>query len=143
MAPTGKGERNGERGHRRGQAIRLERRQRRLCEIPGYLSARFLSISAGAGHRQKGTASAGPGTGTGVRPAALYPYGAKFVGVDSAEGQIAQARALAERAGMEIDFLCLPAEGIRFAAGSFDGATACQCLMYFDHAALAPRLAAF
>lgn len=81
------------------------------------------------------------GTGTGVLPRSLYPCGAKFVGVDSAEGQIAQARALAERAGMEIDFLCLPAERIRFAAGSFDGATACQCLMYFDHAALAPRLA--
>ena len=80
------------------------------------------------------------GTGTGVLPRALYRQGARFTGVDPAPGQIRQARALANRDGLDIDFRCAAAEDCRFPDGSFDTATACQCFTYFDHARLAPRL---
>lgn len=76
------------------------------------------------------------GTGTGVLPRALYQYGASFTGVDSAPGQIEQARRLAEAAGMDISFLCNPAEEIDVPAASFDVVTACQCFVYFDHVRL-------
>ena len=52
----------------------------------------------------------------------------------------AEARRLAEEAGLEIAFRCLPAEETDFPDGSFDVVTACQCFFYFDHALLAPRL---
>lgn len=80
------------------------------------------------------------GTGTGVLPRALYRQGARFTGVDPAPEQIRQARALANRDGMEIDFRCSAAEDCGFPDGSFDTATACQCFTYFNHARLAPRL---
>lgn len=83
------------------------------------------------------------GTGTGVLPRALYPYGADFVGVDLAENQILQARELAQKQGMEIDFRCSAAEALEFPAGSFDAVTACQCFVYFEHPLLAPALHRF
>ncbi len=81
------------------------------------------------------------GTGTGVLPRNLYPYGASFVGVDSSRNQINQAIKLSRAAGMAIDYRCMPAEQIEFPDASFDTVTACQCLVYFDHAVLAPKLA--
>ena len=80
------------------------------------------------------------GTGTGVLPRALCRYGARFTGVDPAPGQIQQARALAARDGLDIDFRCAAAEDCAFPDGSFDVVTACQCFTYFDHARLAPLL---
>ena len=80
------------------------------------------------------------GTGTGVLPRALYRYGARFTGVDPAPEQIRQARTLAARDGLDIDFRCAAAEDCQFPDGSFDAVTACQCFTYFDHARLAPRL---
>ena len=88
----------------------------------------------------KGQAVLDHGTGTGVLPRNLCRYGASFVGTDISEEQIAQARRLAEEAGLEIAFRCLPAEETDFPDGSFDVVTACQCFFYFDHALLAPRL---
>ena len=88
----------------------------------------------------KGQAVLDLGTGTGVLPRNLCRYGASFVGTDISEEQIAQARRLAEEAGLEIAFRCLPAEETDFPDGSFDVVTACQCFFYFDHALLAPRL---
>lgn len=82
------------------------------------------------------------GTGTGVLPRNLYRYGASFVGIDSAQNQIEQAAALSRAAGMAIDYRCMPAEQIDFPERSFDVVTACQCMVYFDHAVLAPKLAA-
>lgn len=89
----------------------------------------------------KGQAVLDLGTGTGVLPRNLCRYGASFVGTDISEEQIAQARRLAEEAGLEIAFRCLPAEETDFPDGSFDVVTACQCFTYFDHGALAPRIA--
>ena len=80
------------------------------------------------------------GTGTGVLPRNLYPYGAKFTGIDVSQHQIAQAIALAERDHMQIQFQCVPAEQCDFAAEAFDVVTACQCFSYFDHETLAPRI---
>ncbi|MGN1031244.1 MAG: class I SAM-dependent methyltransferase [Butyricicoccaceae bacterium] len=80
------------------------------------------------------------GTGTGVLPRSLYQYGAEFTGIDIAEEQIEQAKVLAESAGMEIRFQCVPAERIHFPDQSFDVVTACQCFPYFDHDVLAPQL---
>ena len=50
------------------------------------------------------------GTGTGVLPRNLYRYGAKWIGTDVSENQIAQARLLSE--GMAIDYRTAPAEEI-------------------------------
>lgn len=80
------------------------------------------------------------GTGTGVLPRNLYQYGARFTGVDPSPGQIGQAERLARQADMDIKFLCLPAEETAFGEASFDVVTACQCLPYFSHSVLAPKL---
>lgn len=95
---------------------------------------------------KKGLCTAGQrvldiGTGTGVLPRNLYPYGAVFTGLDASPQQIGQARRLALAGGMDIDFVCLPAEEAPFPPASFDVVTACQCFVYFDHAVLAPRVA--
>lgn len=80
------------------------------------------------------------GTGTGVLPRRMYPWGGRFVGVDVAENQIAEAEKLARQGGMDIEFLCSPAEDLAFPDGTFDCVTACQCFAYFDHEILAPKL---
>lgn len=80
------------------------------------------------------------GTGTGVLPRNLYAYGAQFTGVDSSENQIAEARRLADQAGMQIDFSVCAAEEAAFADNTFDAVTACQCFFYFDAGILLPRL---
>lgn len=45
-------------------------------------------------------------TGTGVIPRNMYHYGAKFTGTDISENQIAQAKMLVQKAGMDIRFIC-------------------------------------
>ena len=67
------------------------------------------------------------GTGTGVIPRNMYHYGAKFTGTDISENQIAQAKMLVQKAGMDIRFICCPTEKLDFADESFDAVTACQC----------------
>ncbi|MBQ8960755.1 MAG: class I SAM-dependent methyltransferase [Ruminococcus sp.] len=81
------------------------------------------------------------GTGTGVVPRNMYRYGAKWTGADISKEQIAQARILAERAGMDIEFVVSPAEELSFPEGSFDVITACQCFFYFDYEKVIPKLA--
>ncbi len=78
------------------------------------------------------------GTGTGVLPRHLVKYGAKFVGADISENQIAQARKLSE--GMNIEYIVSPAEEVDFPDGTFDTVMACMCFTYFDKAVLLPRL---
>lgn len=80
------------------------------------------------------------GTGTGVLPRNLYKYGASFTGIDISENQINQARALAKKLRMDIDFQCLPAEQIKFPDRSFDVVTACQCFAYFEHKTIAHNI---
>ena len=80
------------------------------------------------------------GTGTGVIPRNMYRFGAKWIGSDISENQIEQAKLLAEKAGMDIDFFASPAEDIDFSDSSFDVITACQCFWYFDYKKLVPKL---
>jgi SAM-dependent methyltransferase len=80
------------------------------------------------------------GTGTGVLPRNLHKHGASFTGVDISENQIAQARRLSLEAGMDIEYIVTPAEKIHFPANSFDVVMAAQCLMYFDKAAVVPKV---
>lgn len=79
------------------------------------------------------------GTGTGVLPRALYPYGAHFVGADISEQQIAEARRLAAKENMDIDFMVSGAEALSFPPDSFDVITACQCFIYFDKSVVLPK----
>lgn len=79
------------------------------------------------------------GTGTGVLPRNLYAYGAKWVGTDIAENQIEQARMLALKKNMDIEFYACPAEELTYPENTFDVITACQCIWYPDHKILAPR----
>lgn len=81
------------------------------------------------------------GTGTGVLPRNMYRNGAKWIGADISENQIAQARILSEKAQMDIEYIALPTEEISFPDNSFDVITACQCFWYFDHKRVAPNLA--
>lgn len=81
------------------------------------------------------------GTGTGVLPRNMYKYGAKWTGTDISENQIEQAKILAEKENMQIEFYACPAEEIDYPDDSFDVVTACQCIWYPDHKILAPKLA--
>ena len=81
------------------------------------------------------------GTGTGVVPRSMYSYGAEWTGSDISENQIAQARILAENAGMKMDFIVSSAEDIDFPDGTFDVITACQCFFYFNYEVVVPKLA--
>lgn len=80
------------------------------------------------------------GTGTGVIPRNMYRFGAEWTGTDISENQIEQAKRLAEKGGMDIDFFASPAEDIDFPGGTFDVITACQCFWYFDYDKLVPKL---
>ena len=81
------------------------------------------------------------GTGTGVLPRNMYKYGAEWTGADISEKQIAQAKILAEKDGMKIDFVVSAAEDIDFPDEYFDVITACQCFFYFDYEVVIPKLA--
>lgn len=81
------------------------------------------------------------GTGTGVVPRSMYRFGAEWVGSDISENQIAQAKILAERSDMDIEFVVSAAEELNFPDGSFDVITACQCFFYFDYDVVIPKLA--
>ncbi len=80
------------------------------------------------------------GTGTGVIPRNMYRYGAKWIGADITENQIAYARTLSEAAGMDIEYIVSAAEEVDFPDESFDVITACQCFAYFDTAVLMPKI---
>ena len=80
------------------------------------------------------------GTGTGVLPRNLYKYGAEFIGSDISEEQIKQARRLSSEAGMDIAYVVSPAETVNFPDKHFDVVTACQCYVYFDKAAVFPKI---
>lgn len=83
------------------------------------------------------------GTGTGVLPRNMYSHGAKFVGTDIAENQIAQAKRLSLQNGMNISFICRATEQLDFPQNSFDAITACQCFFYFQHEIVAQKLHSF
>ena len=81
------------------------------------------------------------GTGTAVVPRSMYHYGAEWTGADISENQIAQAKVLAEKSGMNIELIVSSAEDIDYPDGTFDVITACQCFFYFDYDVVIPKLA--
>jgi len=81
------------------------------------------------------------GTGTGVLPRHMYSYGAKWIGTDISENQIEQAKLLAQKESMAIDFKVSSSEELDFPEDSFDVITACQCHWYFDYDVIAPKFA--
>lgn len=81
------------------------------------------------------------GTGTGVLPRNMYHHGAKWMGTDISENQIAEAKRLANKSNMDIDFYAIATENVDFPDHSFDVITACQCFWYFDHEKVMPKLA--
>lgn len=81
------------------------------------------------------------GTGTGVIPRNMYRFGAKFVGTDISENQIANAKALSK--GMDIDYLVSSTEELDFEPETFDVITASQCFFYFKKEIVYPKLASF
>ena len=78
------------------------------------------------------------GTGTGVIPRNMHKYGARFIGTDISENQIAEAVELSK--GMNIEYLVSSAEEIDFPNETFDVVTACQCFMYFDKKIILPKI---
>lgn len=80
------------------------------------------------------------GTGTGVIPRHMAKYGGEFVGVDISENQIKYAEKLSRDAGLDIRYIVCPAERLELPEQSFDVVTACQCLYYFDHEILFPKI---
>ena len=78
------------------------------------------------------------GTGTGVLPRNMQQYGAKWIGTDISDNQIAQAKILSKN--MNIEYRVSSAENLDFADGSFDAVTACQCFWYFKHEEVAPKI---
>ena len=80
------------------------------------------------------------GTGTGVLPRNMYQYGASWTAADISPEQIEQARALAGSMNMNVNFLTVPTEQLKFPDASFDVITACQCFWYFDPEKTAPLL---
>ena len=80
------------------------------------------------------------GTGTGVLPRNMYKYGAGWVGTDISENQINQAKQLADKNNMNIEFIAKPAEELSFSEETFDVVTACQCFWYFDYEKLMPKI---
>ena len=81
------------------------------------------------------------GTGTGVLPRNMYRYGAKWTAIDISPEQIEQARMISAELGMDIEYSVIPAEEIDHPDNTFDVVTACQCIWYFDHERLMPKLA--
>lgn len=96
--------------------------------------ARLYALLAALGVGLPGQRVLDIGTGTGIVARELARRGAVVAGTDVAPGQIAAARAEAEREGLAIDFQVAPAEACPHPDASFDVVTASQCWMYFDAA---------
>ncbi|HEX7926496.1 MAG TPA: class I SAM-dependent methyltransferase [bacterium] len=78
------------------------------------------------------------GTGTGLLARTFARKGVTTAGIDVSDGMIANAKSLAEREGLSVDFRVSPAEQTPFAAASFEAITANHCWWYFD----APKVVA-
>ena len=90
----------------------------------------FYDVFINNGIGLKDTTMLDIGTGTGVIPRNLYKYGAKIIGTDISESQIAEAIKLSE--GMDIEYFPKSAEELDFKDKSFDSISICQCIWYLD-----------
>jgi SAM-dependent methyltransferase len=72
------------------------------------------------------------GTGTGALAIPFARQGAKVVGVDASEEQLAAARTVVTREKLGVDFRFALAEETGLPDASFDAVTASMCWQYFD-----------
>jgi SAM-dependent methyltransferase len=79
--------------------------------------------------------------GAGLTAAFLAQRGARVTGIDISPASIARARELAERAGLEIDFVAGELTPATFAPGSFDAVVGHYALHHVDLEVIAPIFA--
>lgn len=72
------------------------------------------------------------GTGTGTIACQLARKGARVSALDISANQLDEARAVARRAGLDIDFRKAPAEDTGLEGGVWDAVMAGQCWHWFD-----------
>jgi SAM-dependent methyltransferase len=108
---------------------------------PGYPEP-FYELLAALGIGRPGQRILDLGTGTGVLARAFARRGARVTAVDIAPAQVAAARELAVREGLEITFQVAAAEAIDFPGGAFDVVAAGQSWLYFDAAVMVPKVLA-
>ncbi|MCB9764393.1 MAG: class I SAM-dependent methyltransferase [Alphaproteobacteria bacterium] len=80
------------------------------------------------------------GTGTGTVARRLAAGGAAVTGLDPSAAMLAQARALATREGVAVDFVQGSAEQTGLPGGHFDAVVAAQCWHWFDGRAAAAEV---
>jgi len=80
------------------------------------------------------------GTGTGALSVPFARAGARVIGVDASEGQLAAARDAAERAGLNVSFRFARAEATGLPDAAFDAVTASMCWGYFDTTRIVPEV---
>jgi SAM-dependent methyltransferase len=81
---------------------------------------------------QAGQAIVDLGTGTGTVACQLAQKGARVVAFDISANQLDEARAIARRAGLGIEFVKAPAEDTGLETGVYDAVMAGQCWHWFD-----------
>lgn len=106
---------------------------------PGYPESFFARLSA-LGIGISGQRILDLGTGTGALARTFAKNGCAVSGVDIAQGQIAQAKKLAQREKLNIDFSVAPAEDTTLPDNSFDVISAAQCWLYFDKTLIIPEV---
>lgn len=100
----------------------------------------FFARLAALGVIRRGMRALDVGTGTGTIARGLAERGCAVTALDRAEPMLEQARALAHRAGLDIDFRVGTAERTGLPDAHFDLAVAGQCWHWFDRPAAAAEL---
>lgn len=106
---------------------------------PGYPDEVFALLSL-LGVGRPGQAILDLGVGTGHLAIPLAQRGAVVTGVDPSPGQLAEARARALAAGVQLALVEAIAEEAPLEAGGFDAATASMCWGYLDARRVVPRV---
>jgi SAM-dependent methyltransferase len=104
-----------------------------LTHRPGYPDDFFRLLQA-VGIGLPGQDVLDIGTGTGALAIPFARQGARVVGVDASEEQLAAARSVAEGEGLRLDLRFALAEETGLPDASFDAVTASMCWPYFDTA---------
>lgn len=100
----------------------------------------FFARLAALGVIRRGVRALDLGTGTGTVARGLAERGCAVTALDRSGPMLEQARALAQRAGLDIDFRVASAERTGLPDAHFDLAVAGQCWHWFDRPAAAAEL---
>ncbi len=96
--------------------------------FPDELFARLVAKGIG----QKGQRVLDLGTGTGTLARGFAQRGCEVVGLDVAEGLVAEARRLDEKSGIRIDYVVAPAERTGLPPSAFDAVVVGQAWQWFE-----------